>query len=59
MTEQGLVARLDAMIEDARDANKAREQSEHGPVERCACGAYTVRAPCPKCRREAEQNDKG
>lgn len=45
--------RLDAMIEDVRDANAAIERSKRGGyVEACGCGALTLERPCPKCRRD-------
>lgn len=44
------------MVDDVRDANDARERSEHSAVDLCACGAYTVSKPCSKCRREALKN---
>jgi hypothetical protein len=56
MTEEGLAVRVNAMLCDIRDSNDARAYAEHSHVELCACGAYTITAPCSKCRREALAN---
>lgn len=46
---------LDEMIEDVKDSNAAIDRSKSGGyVETCGCGALTLAAPCPKCRRELE-----
>lgn len=47
--------RLHQMLLDVQDTNAALSRAAcGGTVERCECGAFTLRAPCPKCVREAE-----
>lgn len=50
--------RLDHMLEDLRDTSAAlRGAAGSARVERCGCGCFTLRAPCPKCAREAAEKD--
>lgn len=54
---------IDNMIQDLCDTNAAIERSKLGGyAETCGCGALTLQAPCPRCRRERDakkDNEEG
>jgi hypothetical protein len=46
--------RLTHMLADVRDTLAAIARAKRGQViELCGCGCVTVRRPCPRCRRKA------
>ena len=52
--------KLETLLEDLRDTNAALSRAACGGViERCACGCFTLRQPCPRCARAAEAEKDG
>jgi len=51
--------RLNNILADLRDTSESlRRAACGGHVERCACGCFTLRSPCPRCAREKENKEE-
>ena len=51
--------KLETLLADLRDTNAAlRRAACGGTIDKCACGCFTLDAPCPKCARERAAAEK-